>query len=366
MFYLCVSGDGCNYLPFTWQRPVRELSKEKQMFKVPVVDAENKPLMPCRPARARTLVKEGKALSRWSNGVYYIRLFDRVGGDTQPIVVGADPGSKREGYSVISAKNTFLNIQADAICFIDKKVEMRKDLRKSRRKRKTPYRKCRYNRRVREGWLPPSTKARWDWKLRICKWLSKLYPITTFVVEDIRAITKKGQRRWNRSFSPLETGKNYFYKELKKITDIEIKQGYETSQMRTALGLTKTLNKLAEVFSTHCVDAWVLANSNVGGAPIPNNERLFIIKPFQFHRRQLHVMVPIKGGIRKKYGGTRSMGFKRGSLVKHKKWGVCFVGGTSNNRISLYSVKLNKRLTTLAYPADCIGLSYTSFRGYFK
>jgi hypothetical protein len=93
-------------------------------------------------------------------------------------------------------------------------------MRRGRRKRITPCRQPRFNRQ--RGGIPPSTKARWQWKLRICWWLKKIFPITDFVVEDISATTKKGKRRWNVSFSPLEVGKRWFYAELEKIGTVHM------------------------------------------------------------------------------------------------------------------------------------------------
>ena len=81
------------------------------MLYVPVVDKEGKPLMPCHPARARELVHKGKAVRRFNRGIFYIRLTERVGGETQEIVVGIDPGSKREAFTVKSEAHTLLNIQ---------------------------------------------------------------------------------------------------------------------------------------------------------------------------------------------------------------------------------------------------------------
>src|SRR3989304_749474 len=66
------------------------------------------------------------------------------------------------------------------------------------------------------GGIPPSTKARWNWKLRIINWLKKMFPITIIVVEDIKAWSKKNQKKWNSSFSPLEVGKKWFYQEVRK------------------------------------------------------------------------------------------------------------------------------------------------------
>lgn len=91
-----------------------------------------------------------------------------------------------------------------------------------------------------------------------------MYPITNFVVEDIKAHTFGGRRR-NKTFSPLEVGKNWFYSELSKLGEVETKQGYETKQMRDVLKLKKSKKKLSNLFEAHCVDSWVLANSYTGG-----------------------------------------------------------------------------------------------------
>ncbi len=319
--------------------------------------------MPCHPARARELVRKGRAIRRFNRGVFYIRLLDREDGDIQEVIVGIDPGSKKEGYTIKSSAHTFLNIQADAITWVSKHVEQRRMMRRTRRNRKTPHRANRKNRA--RGGIPPSTKARWDWKLRLCKWLCKIYPITGFVVEDIKAKTK-GQRRWDKSFSPLEIGKKWFYAELRKLALVETKQGYETKELRDALGLKKTSHKLAEVFEAHCVDSWVLANAQVGDHAEPDNKTMLFITPLQFHRRQLHRLQFMRGGVRRSYGGTRSLGFKRGSWVRHPKWGLCYVGGTMKGRISLHDMETGKRLCQNAKSEDIHFLTYASWRARGK
>ena len=42
--------------------------------RVPVIDAEYRPLAPCSPRRARILVQQGKANGRHRNGIYYLTL----------------------------------------------------------------------------------------------------------------------------------------------------------------------------------------------------------------------------------------------------------------------------------------------------
>jgi RRXRR protein len=322
---------------------------------VPVIDTQGKPLMPTTPARARKWLKSSKATAFWKGGLFCVRLnVEPSARETQPIAVGIDPGSKREGYSIISAAHTYLNIQAEARTGVKEAEAGSTRMRHTRRGRKTPCRQPRQNRRQSKKKLPPSTRARWQWKLRIATVLCKLFPVSAFVVEDIQAGTRKGKGgRWNRSFSPLEVGKLWFYNALHKLAPVTIKQGWETATLREQLGLKKTGKKLTEVWEAHCIDAWVLAFAHVGGSPAPDNRQLVCIAPFVWHRRQLHRFQPGKGGKRTPYGGTLSLGIKRGTLVRHPKWGKATVGGTMQGRLSLHHPETNKRLTQSAKVSEC-------------
>jgi len=299
--------------------------------------------MPCYAARDRELVRKGRAVRRFDRGLFYIQLVDRETGDTQEVALGIDPGSKKEAFTVKSASHTYLNIQADAVTWVKEAEEVSTQMRRGRRYRKTPYRKMRGNRNQGQFRLPPSTRARWGWKLRIVHWLCRYYPISAIVVEDIQADTRPGKRCWNMSFSPLEVGKQWFYDQLRKLAHVERLAGHETAEERNRLGLKKSSNKVSDSFDAHCVDSWTLANVWVGGDVVDNCEILYLV-PLRFHRRQLHRLQPEKGGVRKPYGGTLSLGFKRGSWVKHLKWGVCYVGGTTGGLISLHSLQDGKRL----------------------
>lgn len=330
---------------------------------VPVVDLNQVPLMPCSEKRARRMIESKKATPFWKRGIFCIRLNKEPSSRVnQPLAVGIDPGSKKEGYTVKSEAHTILNINADAVTWVKDAIETRRVMRKARRSRKTPCRKNRANRA--RGAIPPSTKARWGWKLRICNWLKSLYPVTNWVVEDIKAKTR-GRRRWDQSFSPLEIGKNWFYSELRKFGTLTLKQGWETKGLRDLVGLKKSSKKMLPVFSAHCVDSWVLANSIVGGHVKPENEKLLLVAPLRFHRRQLHRLQPESGGIRDHYGGTLSLGVKRGSLVRHPKWGLTYVGGFMAGKLSLHSINTGKRLTQRAKLSDITLLTYNTWRTSF-
>ena len=119
-------------------------------------------------------------------------------------------------------------------------------------------------------------------------WLCQLFPVSVFVVEDIKATTRD-KKRWDQSFSPLEVGKAWFYEGLSKLAPVHTKPGYQTRDLREQLGLKKSGKKTAEVWEAHCVDAWTPAHSAVGGRTMPDNTRLV------WHHRQLHRLEPEQG-----------------------------------------------------------------------
>lgn len=327
-----------------------------QMY-VPVVGKTGKPLMPTSNYRANELIRKGRALRRFSHGIFYIQLTDRVDGDTQDIACGVDPGSKKEGYTVKSECHTFLNIECDAITHVKDSIKQRRDARRSRRGRKTPYRKNRKNKK--RSHFQHSSRSRWNLKLNILNVLKSIIPISCYVVEDIKANTFKG-KKWNQTFSPLEIGKNWFYDKVRSFGDLTLVLGWETKQLRDDLKLKKSKSKLSGKFESHCVDSWVLANFAVGG-DILENRNVFHMKPIRFHRRQLHVFNPTKGGVRKPYGGTRSLCFKRGSIVDHIKHGITYIGGTSKGRVSLHNLSTGNRICQNAKLED---LKFICFNSY--
>ncbi len=332
---------------------------------VPVVDQNQQPLMPTTPARARRFIQSGKATAFWKGGIFCIRLnVEPRARELQPIAVGIDPGSKKEGYSVRSVAHTYLNLQADARTGVKEAVAQKRRMRRIRRGRKTPCRQPRPNRKPTKKKLPPSTKARWQWKLRIAAWLSHLFPVSIFVVEDIKALTR-GKKRWDQSFSPLAVGKQWFYAELGKLAALQTKRGFETKELREQLGLKKTRKKMAAVWEAHCVDAWTLAYAAVGGDPRPDNTHLMSLTPLSWHRRQLHRLEPEQGGKRKPYGGTLSLGIKRGTLVKHPKYGWAYVGGTMDGKLSLHAPGTGRRLTQTAKLTECRPIKVLRWRVAF-
>jgi hypothetical protein len=109
---------------------------------VPVVDSNKKPLMPTDPKTAKRLIKSKEATPFFRKGIFCIRL-NREPSDRklQDVVLGIDPGSKKEGFTVKSEAHTYLNITSDAKTDVKDKIEIRRNARRARRFRKTPCRK---------------------------------------------------------------------------------------------------------------------------------------------------------------------------------------------------------------------------------
>ena len=131
------------------------------MHRVLVVDKNRKPLMPCHPARARQLMREGKA-KMLRRQPFTIILIEREDGETQPVTLKVDPGSKTTGIALVADfKRGKRVIWAGELTHRGQQIKdnllSRRQTRKSRRHRKTRYRPARFNNRRRaKGWLPPS------------------------------------------------------------------------------------------------------------------------------------------------------------------------------------------------------------------
>ena len=98
---------------------------------VPVTSPSGEKLMPTHPNKAGMLIKKGLATPYWSNGIFCIKLNYDTTAYKQEVVVGVDPGSKKEGFTVKSEAHTYLNVQADAHNKVGKKIEKRREARKN-------------------------------------------------------------------------------------------------------------------------------------------------------------------------------------------------------------------------------------------
>jgi RRXRR protein len=337
-------------------------------MRIAVIDSRGIPLMPCLPAKARLLLKAGRAKPKRDKvGLFFIQLTHAQEPDNQPLVAGIDPGSKWEGFSVVGTSDTVLNLMVEAPDHVKKAVEVRRAMRRARRHRKWRRPKRFSNRLKRKKRIPPSTRARWEAKARIVAQLKKTLPLTNVVVEDVCAQTRKGKGgHWNGSFSPVQVGKEHLYSLLAGMgLVLHTREGWQTKALRERHHLKKTKSKSKPAFESHAVDSWVLAAS-ISGACQPFCTTLWYVVPATLHRRQLHRLQASKGGERKPYGGTRSLSLKRGTLIRHPKYGLSTVGGVDRKKqtVSLHAYRRNIRLTQGAKVRECRTLTWVAFRSW--
>lgn len=121
--------------------------EKAEISRIPVISKTNQPLMPCKPAKARKLLRNGRANSKWSKlGIFYIQLtFDPKSelNKNQNVVIGIDPGSRFDGYAVTS-KTVNLTGMSELPSGIAYKLEIRRRMRRARRFRNTRRRECRF------------------------------------------------------------------------------------------------------------------------------------------------------------------------------------------------------------------------------
>ncbi|OLT58582.1 RNA-guided endonuclease IscB [Moorena bouillonii] len=163
-------------------------------MRVFVLDKNKKPLDPCQPARARILLKQGRAK------VFRRYPFTIIMGDLEELEcvthnhqIKLDPGSQTTGLAIIQEKVVVWGAELTHRGLqIRDGLTSRRQLRRSRRNRKTRYRQPRFlNRKRPDGWLAPSLMSR---VYNIITWVKKLTrfcPITGISQELVRFDTQK-------------------------------------------------------------------------------------------------------------------------------------------------------------------------------
>lgn len=148
-----------------------------------VLNKNKEPLMPCKPAKARKLLKYKKA-KVIHRKPFTIQLLYGSSGYKQEISLGVDTGSKFIG---LSATTKTKELYASTVELRNDIVRLnfdRKQNRKSRRSRKTRHRKPRFdNRKKSDNWIAPSVKHKIDTHLKSIDNVYKILPITKLVVE---------------------------------------------------------------------------------------------------------------------------------------------------------------------------------------
>jgi hypothetical protein len=315
-----------------------------QNTRVAVLSPDGQPLMPAKASRIRRWLKEGKAKIVHNDlNIFCVQLISESSGrDIQALALGIDPGKLYTGIAVQSVlARLFMAHLVLPFQTVKDRMEQRRMMRRNRRYRKCRRRPARFNNR-RSKKVPPSIKANRQLELRVVKELLAIYPITSIVYEVVKADGSK-------SFSPVMIGQYWMLSQLEAMRPTYQKYGWETSQIRTQLGLEKQKSHKSDaVPQTHAVDGIALAASQfveyqsfhtanthgrnwVGGCNITPAPFVVIRRP-PISRRQLHLMVTASGGSRRKYGGTVTRhGLRKGDYVQAEKAGRIYHGWVSGD-----------------------------------
>lgn len=208
-----------------------------------VLNADESPLMPTSPARARKMLNAGKATVA-NLMPFTIRLVKFIpDAKTQEVNVGVDTGSKTLGVAATGNGKVLFAAEVALRTFLknDKGLESavaeRATLRRARRTRKLRYRKPRFDNRPRKkckvcggntpksdrkgggrldlcrrcaaeghyqfknvskspGWLPPTLLSKTHWHIRAVEEVAKILPVSGVMVEiadwDIQKLRNPG------------------------------------------------------------------------------------------------------------------------------------------------------------------------------
>ncbi len=127
-----------------------------------VLSKDKTPLAPTREAKARKLLKQGKAVVH-KMFPFTIRLKENIE-CKKSFEIKFDIGASVTGMAIVDAIKCFFFAEiVHREKVIKKAIDSRRSIRRGKRARKTRYREPRFDNRTRpDGWLAPSVKSRAD------------------------------------------------------------------------------------------------------------------------------------------------------------------------------------------------------------
>ena len=152
-----------------------------------VLKQNGQPFMPTsRFGKVRRLLKEGKA-KVVRRETFTIRLLYEPETDVvQECYCGVDTGSRHIGVAVVGNDRVLYQSQTEIRSDIKKKIDSRRQARRSRRSRKTRYRKKRFlNRKnsIKKDRLPPSVKHKIQAHIDEIEFCKKILPVSDLILE---------------------------------------------------------------------------------------------------------------------------------------------------------------------------------------
>lgn len=229
---------------------------------------KNLVLMPTTWRKAKRLVKikkgvfvKDKVLGTYLKLKYNPIREGEIPNENQEMILGIDPGSMFDGFTVISKldnRNFQFNHQLSIFKSLKSIMNKRIGYRKIRRSRL----RCRPMRIDSRNGNKISNTSNYYFQNRInmIRKIISLYPIKSISIEDVKFnhyISNKG-----KSFSNIEIGKNRLYNYI--INNLKLNlykvKGKDTKEMRELLFPDRVKNKDKSVrnFDSHCIDSYII------------------------------------------------------------------------------------------------------------
>jgi N6-L-threonylcarbamoyladenine synthase len=147
-----------------------------------VLNKDGLPLMPCKPATARKLLKNGYAKVA-KRKVFTIQLNFECENKVQDVTLGVDPGYKHVGLSAVSNDKELFSSEVELRTNIPKLLSEKLMYRRGRRN-KLWYREPRFdNRGIPKGWLAPSVEHKLGSHIKAVEFIKSILPVTQINIE---------------------------------------------------------------------------------------------------------------------------------------------------------------------------------------
>src|SRR5699024_7778082 len=143
-----------------------------------VINKHGKALMPCKPRKARILLRDGKA-KMLKKEPFTIQLLYGSTRYKQDISIGIDSGQRHIGLAVTSQDKVLFQGEVELRQDVKKLIDTRRIYRRCRRNHKTRYHKASFLNRIdskKDNWIQTSVVSKINYNINWIKRLLSVLP----------------------------------------------------------------------------------------------------------------------------------------------------------------------------------------------